>query len=158
MSIEQQILRLEIAVYDVVRVQIVQRERDFGGIELGDRVRESLGLAKQTEQFSAFDEIHDHVQILRVLERAPQRDQEWVFDLLQHPPLVVGVLDLLHLDHLALFKDLDGIETLIMLGLDQMDSSETSGTQGTLDSKIDQRVFALCFPDGVLRWLEGCPA
>lgn len=40
-----------------------------------------------------------------------------MFDLSQHPPLVVGMLDLLHLDYLRFFEDLDGIETLIVFGL-----------------------------------------
>lgn len=38
-----------------------------------------------------------------------------MLDSLQHLPLVVGVFDLLHLDHLLLFQHLDGIEALVVL-------------------------------------------
>lgn len=41
-SIEQQILRLQIAVDDVVRVQVVERERDFRRVELCNRVGKAL--------------------------------------------------------------------------------------------------------------------
>lgn len=42
MAVEQQILGLQVAVDDVVRVQVVERERDFGGVELCDWVGEAL--------------------------------------------------------------------------------------------------------------------
>lgn len=72
-----------------------------------------------------------------------------MLDLLQHATLVVGVLDLLHLDNLLLFEDLDGVEALVMLGLDKMDTSETAGSQGAVDGKVLQGVLALCLADGV---------
>jgi hypothetical protein len=40
--VEQQVLGLQVAVDDVVRVQVVQRERDFGRVELCDRVGKAL--------------------------------------------------------------------------------------------------------------------
>lgn len=67
-----------------------------------------------------------------------------MLDLLQHTTLVVGVLDLLHLDNLLLFEDLDSIEALIVLGLDEMDTSKTAGTQSAVDGKVGQGVLALC--------------
>ena len=111
--------------------------------------RTNLRLAQQTEKLTTLDEVHYHVQVLRVLECAPERDQEGMLDLLQHATLVVGVLDLLHLDNLLLFEDLDGIEALVMLGLDKMDTSETAGSQGAVDGKVLQGVLALCLADGV---------
>ena len=41
-AVEQQVLGLQVAVDDVVRVQVVQGEGDLGGVELGDGVGESL--------------------------------------------------------------------------------------------------------------------
>lgn len=41
-----------------------------------------------------------------------------MLDIAQHASLVVGVLNLLHLDHLSLLEHLDGVEPLVMLGLD----------------------------------------
>jgi hypothetical protein len=42
MSVEEQVFWLEIAINDIQRVQVVQREGDFSGVELGNRVGESL--------------------------------------------------------------------------------------------------------------------
>jgi hypothetical protein len=77
-----------------------------------------LRLAQKTEQLTTFDEIHDHVQVLAILKCSPEGDYERMFDFLQHLALIIGVLDLLHLDHLGLLQDLDGIVALVMVGLD----------------------------------------
>ena len=66
-----------------------------------------------------------------------------MLDLLQHATLVVGMLDLLHLDNLLLLEDLDGIEALVVLGLDKVDTSETAGSQSAVDGKVLQSVLAL---------------
>lgn len=108
-----------------------------------------LRLAQQAEQLSSLDEVHNHVEILRVLESAPECDEEGVLDFLQHPALIICVLNLLHLDNLCLFQHLDGIEALVMLGLNQMHSAEASGTKSSADLEISEHVFALCLPNGV---------
>ena len=64
-----------------------------------------------------------------------------MFDLLQHPSLVVGVFHLFHLHNLLLLEDLDGIESLVMLGLNEMDSAKAAGAKGSLDGKIGQGVL-----------------
>jgi len=46
-SVEQQVLWLQIAIYDVARVQVVKSQRDFGSVELGDRIRKSLQSVSQ---------------------------------------------------------------------------------------------------------------
>lgn len=42
MSIEKQILGLEIPIYDVVAMKVIKSECDFGGIEFGHWIGESL--------------------------------------------------------------------------------------------------------------------
>ena len=66
-----------------------------------------------------------------------------MLDLLQHAPLVIGVLDLLHLDHLGLLQHLDGIEALVVLGLNEMHSPEATRAERPLDGEVGQRVLAL---------------
>lgn len=44
MPVQQQILGFQVAVYDVFRMQVFQRQRGFGSIEFGDWVGESLQL------------------------------------------------------------------------------------------------------------------
>lgn len=42
MTVEQQVLGLQIAVNDIVLVQVVQGKRDFGSVEFSNRVRKAL--------------------------------------------------------------------------------------------------------------------
>ena len=53
-------------------------------------------------------------------------------DTIQHPSLIVGVLDLLHLDHLCLLQHLDRVEAVIVLRLHQVHPAKTTGTKGAL--------------------------
>lgn len=110
-----------------------------------------LRLSQQTKQLASFDKVHDHVEVLGILEGSPQGDEEGVLDLLQHAPLIVGVLDLLHLDDLGLLQHLDGIKALVVLGLDEVDAAEAASTEGALDGEVGQRVLAL----GDTRLVEG---
>jgi len=67
-----------------------------------------------------------------------------VLDLLQHAAFVVCMLDLLHFDDLGLLQHLDGVETLVVLGLHKVHTPEATGAEGALDGKVLQRVLALC--------------
>lgn len=67
-----------------------------------------------------------------------------MLDLLQHAAFVIGVLDLLHLDHLSFLENFDGIVALVVLGLDEMYAAKAAGAQGALDGEILQCVLALC--------------
>ena len=66
-----------------------------------------------------------------------------MLDIGQHAALVIGVLDLLHLDHLCLFKHLDSVEPLVVLRLDQMNSPEATSTERSQNLKVAQRILAL---------------
>lgn len=61
----------------------------------------------------------------------------------EHPSLVVGMFDLLHLHHLCLLEDLQSVEPMIMVRLHQVNPAEATGTQRALQSKVLQRVFVL---------------
>lgn len=49
-----------------------------------------------------------------------------MLDFLEHSPLIIRMFHLLHLDHLLLLQYFDGIESLIMLRLDEMDPPKAS--------------------------------
>jgi hypothetical protein len=66
-----------------------------------------------------------------------------VLDLLQHAALVVGVLDLLHLDDLGLLQHLDGVEALVVLALHEVHAPEAAGAERALDLEVGERVLAL---------------
>jgi len=125
---EKNVFRLEITVDNVQRVKVIKSKSDLSSVELGDRVGESLrvsrllsirhphlALSEQAEQLSSCDEIHDHVEVVDILEGAPKVHKERVSDTDEHLPLRVGVLHLLHLDDLLLVEDLDRIETRVVL-------------------------------------------
>lgn len=42
MSVEEQVFGFQVAVYDILFVQVFEGKGDFGGIELGNGVREAL--------------------------------------------------------------------------------------------------------------------
>jgi len=66
-----------------------------------------------------------------------------MFHFLQHAPLVIGVFDLLHFHHLGLLEHFDSIETLVVLGLDQMNPTEAACPKCALNGEISERVFPL---------------
>lgn len=72
-----------------------------------------------------------------------------MLDLLQHTALIVGVLNLLHLDDLGLFQDFDCIEALVVLGLHQVHSAEAACTKCPADGEVGECVFALGLAHGV---------
>ena len=42
MPVEKKVFRFEVSVYNIVAMKVVESECDFGGVELGHRVGESL--------------------------------------------------------------------------------------------------------------------
>ena len=74
-----------------------------------------LRFSEKAEQFASLDKVHNHIKVLGILKSAPERNEEWMFDSLEHFSLIVCMLNLLHLDHLLLLQDLDGIITLVVL-------------------------------------------
>jgi hypothetical protein len=100
----------------------------------------NLTLAKEGEELAARDEVHDHVQVLRVLKRPPQVDQERVSYSLEHLTFRVGVLDLLHLDNALLRENLDRIRAVVVLRTDEMDTTEGTGTEGADEGEVAESV------------------
>lgn len=62
-------------------------------------------------------------------------------DAIQHSALIVGVLNLFHLDHLRLLQHLDSVEAMVVLRLHQVHATEATGTQGALKAEVIQGVF-----------------
>lgn len=69
-----------------------------------------------------------------------------MLDLLQHASLIIGVFNLLHLDHLGFLEHFNGIEALVVLRLHKVDAAEAAGAEGALNGKVLQCVLALCHP------------
>lgn len=75
---EQHVVELQIAINDRVRVQIVQRQRDFAGIEARVFLRQSALSLHVVHQIAASHEFDDEEQATRRLEARVQADQERV--------------------------------------------------------------------------------
>ena len=95
-----------------------------------------LALPENREQFASDDIIHDHIEVPDILKSTPHVDQERVFDSLQNHLFVVGVLDLFETDDLGLLEDLHCVESRVEPGLDQVNATERSGAERTVDAEI----------------------
>lgn len=62
---------------------------------------------------------------------------------IQHPALVVCVLNLLHLDDCRLLQHLDGIIAVVVFRLHKMDASEAACAQRALDREVFKRILSL---------------
>ena len=62
LAVEQQVLRLEIAVDEAERMKVVEREDDLGGVEQSRAGGEATGVTQVGEQLSAAHVLQQHVQ------------------------------------------------------------------------------------------------
>jgi hypothetical protein len=74
-----------------------------------------VGAAEEGEELAAGDKVHDHIEVGRILEAAPEVDDNWVLHALKHVLLVVRVRDLLESHDLLLAQDLDRIVPEVVL-------------------------------------------
>lgn len=66
----EQVLRLQVAVDDVLLVQVIEDEDQVGDIEARDIGREATGTTQVREELAALHKLHEHVQVRLVLEGA----------------------------------------------------------------------------------------
>ena len=72
-SIDEQILRLEVPIDDLLVVQVLEGHDDHGRVEAAPPLREALLEAQQAEELAAERELEEEVERLRVLEGAHLR-------------------------------------------------------------------------------------
>lgn len=81
MSVEEQVLRLEIAIDDVARVQVIKRLDDARRVEARGRFVEVAAVAKDRPQLAAQARLHQHVHELvvavRVVQTGGRDTREW---------------------------------------------------------------------------------
>lgn len=66
--IEEYVLRLEIAVDDFLRVEVLESKKNFRSEELRDVLLEFPVVLQVLEEFSAFNEVHDEEEFIVGLE------------------------------------------------------------------------------------------
>mmetsp|Transcript_20766 Transcript_20766/g.43839 ORF Transcript_20766/g.43839 Transcript_20766/m.43839 type:complete len:206 (+) Transcript_20766:989-1606(+) len=111
--VEQQVLRLQVAVKDRERVQMFEHQSDLGGVEARRVVWEAPRLAQVREELAADDVLHHQVEVEVVLEGPHQVNDERVRDLLQNELLRLDMLNLLEVDDLGLFQNFQCIKVAI---------------------------------------------
>jgi len=82
-SVQQDIFWLEVSVEDARFVEVAEGQRDLGGVELDDLLREPPFLGQVLIQLSARYEIHDKVDVEGFLEDILHLDYEGVVHLEQ---------------------------------------------------------------------------
>mmetsp|Transcript_22174 Transcript_22174/g.48489 ORF Transcript_22174/g.48489 Transcript_22174/m.48489 type:complete len:219 (+) Transcript_22174:857-1513(+) len=94
---EQEILRLEISVANMVLVHVVDGPdnllHQYGGLDLG----EVSGLDNSVEEFSSSSEFHHEVDVSVVLKRLEELDDVRVIHHLHDRDLLLEAVDVLHL-------------------------------------------------------------
>ncbi len=81
--VEQQILRLEVAVHNVLRVQVLKDEHDLSGVESRRLIIEVPGAPQMREEFAANHILHHKIDVSLVLKGAVQVHDERVIDHVQ---------------------------------------------------------------------------
>lgn len=73
-----------------------------------------LTFTKKAKKFTSCHKVHNHIQVIYILEGSPEIDEKWVSNPYQHLSFRIGVFNLLHLDNLLLVQNLNGIETAVV--------------------------------------------
>lgn len=117
-SIQQDILRLEIAIDDVMIVEMLQRKDQFCNVKLGPRLLETALLLQMPEELATRHVVRDQIKIRWCLEGKLEPDDEGRSghgrpdkDI----PLSQGMRNLFLLDDNLLRQDLHRVDTLRVL-------------------------------------------
>ena len=110
-------------------MEVLENERNLGGVEARGVVGEAARLPQMREELAADDVLHHEVEVALVLEGTEQVDDVREGDLLEHELLGHDVLDLLERDDLGLFEDLERDEVLVLLEACEAYSPEGAGAQ-----------------------------
>mmetsp|Transcript_21837 Transcript_21837/g.47931 ORF Transcript_21837/g.47931 Transcript_21837/m.47931 type:complete len:529 (-) Transcript_21837:321-1907(-) len=111
-GVQEDVLRLEVAVDVPEEVEVLQREEDLRGVEphvlLGEAL---LGLRhEQLEQLPPLAVLHHKVHVPLRLEPRVHCGEEGMVHFLQHRLLYLHAVDLITVDHLHLVESFDGVE------------------------------------------------
>lgn len=106
--IEQHVLRLEVAIDDVTRVKVIKSLKDTRRVEASRRIVKVASVPKNRPQLTAETRFQHHVEILCVLERFVEFDDEVAVCLFEDLLLAHDVLLLTSLDDLRLLHHFQG--------------------------------------------------
>mmetsp|Transcript_58483 Transcript_58483/g.163922 ORF Transcript_58483/g.163922 Transcript_58483/m.163922 type:complete len:330 (+) Transcript_58483:68-1057(+) len=120
-GVEEQVLRLQIAVDDAQAVQVCDGRGHLRRVEDRSALAEPACAAQVVEQLAPGAELHDHVELRRGLEGVVKRHDEGVRHGLQDRPLGLRVLLLVALDDVLLAEHLHRVHLVILRALHEHD-------------------------------------
>lgn len=102
-------LWLQVAVDEAHEMEVLERCRDFGGVEASVVLWNALARTglERSEEFTSAAVFHAEVEVVFGLERVVQRHDEGMVARREDFLLGEGALDLVSLDHLPLAQDCD---------------------------------------------------
>ena len=113
--LEEDILRLEISVDQVHRMDVFEHNYDLCSIEPGQYIVQLLVSLQQIEQLPELQEIFEHVEIILILINSLQIADQRVVHLSHVLHLIVDVLLLLSFKHFVFGNYLQCIHLLLIL-------------------------------------------
>eukprot|EP00128_Syssomonas_multiformis_P018552 Colp12_sorted_trinity150504_noHs@33982 len=113
--VHKNVLRLEISVYNVIAVQVVNSKEKLSCIEACSFLVEHLLVLQMEEQLTTIDVVEDQVYLFGIMEGVLESYKERVGVLGKDLAFRLGVLDLVSLHKSTLLKNLHGIDTSSIL-------------------------------------------
>ena len=80
--IKENIVSIQISVYDSILMKAFYPENDLTSIEFSLLLCKPDILSNMVKQLSSIQKVHDQVNFFRVLESKVQSNNEWIFNLL----------------------------------------------------------------------------
>lgn len=127
--VQHHVVGFKVALDDVVRVQVLDGQQDFGDVELGGVLVELLQLVQDLAQVAARALLHDQEQLLGGLEGLEEFHDEGVLHVGQDVAFGLGLARQVAAHDLLLAQHLHRLEALLALLLHQLDLAETAFAQ-----------------------------
>ena len=128
--INQDILRLQVPIDHIKRVNVFNRQDHLSNKKLSNVLLKNLVVGQVVSEVAAGAQLQDHVKILGCLERVLHVQDERVLDLLHDLALADRVLEVAVLDKLLLAQDFHGEELgWVRFQSNFVDLAETTLTQ-----------------------------
>jgi len=145
---QEKILGLQIAVNDVLVVDVLEGEGDLEGVELGLLIGELAVLTKMSEQLTTGHDLHNNKDVMVILEGGNHGHDEGGVQLVHERALGVDMIDLLELDDLMLLHELTGVGFAGLLVLGKLDTTERTAPEGSDHFEVRKEHLARDFGSG----------
>jgi hypothetical protein len=122
-SVDEDVLRLQISVDESLRMQVPEPEQDLRGVQFGPPFRELVLLLQAAEQLAARHIVEDEVDLAVGLESEMGTNQKRVPRLNEHRLLGKRLLDLLVFRKKTLAHNLHRIQLAVLPAADQLDGA-----------------------------------